>query len=295
MSSTAATGTAVSASGTSTTATTTPTSTTTMTTTVLVPANHKNTTIQGNLFWSKQPKANAELFALTYGSLVNELVRDMEDSTKINDELDKMGHSIGIRCIEEVLAKSSSYEYNNPNNALGSTSTQEVNTGNNNPGSSSSSSSSISRNYQNFYESAEIIKIAFRMFLGLIVECTTTNPIGVDMQQQQVPQPQSYSIKFLENPLTIFVELPEEYRGGNSNSNAVVSSSSTESNNTSTNTRLEYSQLLAGMVRGMLEMLQYDCTCTIINSVLNGNDLNEIYVELKQILQDGAGDEYHEE
>ena len=49
------------------------------------------------------------------------------------------------------------------------------------------------------------------------------------------------------------------------------------------------------MVHGMLEMLQYDVQCVIANSLLAGNDINEIRVELKQVLQDGAGDDYHEE
>ena len=49
------------------------------------------------------------------------------------------------------------------------------------------------------------------------------------------------------------------------------------------------------MVHGMLEMLQYDVQCVIANSLFAGNDINEIRVELKQVLQDGAGDDYHEE
>jgi hypothetical protein len=55
---------------------------------------------------------------------------------------------------------------------------------------------------------------------------------------------------------------------------------------------------LVGMIRGMLEMLQYDVSCRFINTTMFGggkNETNEILVELKQILQDGAGDDYHEE
>jgi hypothetical protein len=60
---------------------------------------------QANALWAKQPKANAELFALSYGALVGELIRDVETTDKIQMELDRMGHSMGIRCIEEFLAK----------------------------------------------------------------------------------------------------------------------------------------------------------------------------------------------
>ena len=59
----------------------------------------------GAMLWQKQQKCNAEFFALTYGALVSELVRDLEDASQIETELDRMGHSMGVRCIEEVLAK----------------------------------------------------------------------------------------------------------------------------------------------------------------------------------------------
>ena len=38
----------------------------------------KSQAASGQALWAKMPKANAELFALTYGSLVTELVRDCE-------------------------------------------------------------------------------------------------------------------------------------------------------------------------------------------------------------------------
>lgn len=38
----------------------------------------KSQAAAGQALWAKMPKANAELFALTYGSLVTELVRDCE-------------------------------------------------------------------------------------------------------------------------------------------------------------------------------------------------------------------------
>ena len=55
-----------------------------------------------------------------------------------------------------------------------------------------------------------------------------------------------------------------------------------------------------GMIRGMLEMLQYDVSCRFMNTTMSSNgggknEANEILVELKQILQDGAGDDYHDE
>eukprot|EP00606_Chrysophyceae_sp_TOSAG23-5_P001609 GSChrysophyteH2.ASY1.ANO1.1151.1 assembled CDS len=52
------------------------------------------------------PKVNAELFSLTYGSLVTQVIQDYEEVDKINIQLEKMGHSIGVRLIDELLAKS---------------------------------------------------------------------------------------------------------------------------------------------------------------------------------------------
>lgn len=187
-----------------------------------VPVNTMNSAQAATALWQKQAKCNAEFFALTYGALVAELLRDLEDATQITAELDRMGHSIGVRCIEEVLSKTSA-------------------------------------SAKTFSETAELIQTSFRMFLGLTVDT-------------KVVSETSYSIAFADNPLAIFVELP----AGSEN-------------------KLEYSQLLAGMVRGMLEMLQYDVCCRIACTVLAGGETNEISVELKQILQEGAGEDYQEE
>ena len=55
---------------------------------------------------SNQTK-NAELFALTYGALVVQLIQDYEDYPEVNKQLEKMGYNIGTRLIEEFLAKTS--------------------------------------------------------------------------------------------------------------------------------------------------------------------------------------------
>uniref|UniRef100_A0A7S2RZ33 Trafficking protein particle complex subunit n=1 Tax=Mucochytrium quahogii TaxID=96639 RepID=A0A7S2RZ33_9STRA len=60
----------------------------------------------GETTYAKLDKINGELFALTYGSLVTELVKSYEDVDAVNDKLDKMGHNIGLRLIDEFLAKS---------------------------------------------------------------------------------------------------------------------------------------------------------------------------------------------
>ena len=179
----------------------------------------------GQSLWAKTPKANSELFALTYGSLVTEVVRDTDgDTDAINQQLEKIGYSIGIRSVDEFLAKSNSPYC------------------------------------QSLEETANVLgKTAFKMFLG----------INVDVQMQS---PTTFTLVLQENPLCLFVELPDEYKD-----------------------TLQYSVLYCGVIRGALEMLNYKVECTLTKNTLKGDDVDEIKVELKQVLQDGAGDDYKEE
>jgi hypothetical protein len=52
-------------------------------------------------------KVNAELVTLTYGTIVAQLCKDFEgDYVQVNKQLDTMGYNIGLRLIEDYLAKS---------------------------------------------------------------------------------------------------------------------------------------------------------------------------------------------
>lgn len=48
---------------------------------------------------------NAEIFTLTYGSIVRQLISDFEDLDEVNKQLDQMGYNIGVRLVDEFLAK----------------------------------------------------------------------------------------------------------------------------------------------------------------------------------------------
>ena len=53
-------------------------------------------------------KVSAELVTLTYGTIVAQLCKDYEfDYAEVNRQLDKMGYNIGLRLIEDFLAKTS--------------------------------------------------------------------------------------------------------------------------------------------------------------------------------------------
>lgn len=51
-------------------------------------------------------KVNAELVTLTYGTIVAQLCQDYDSNyQEVNRQLEKMGYNIGMRLIEDFLAK----------------------------------------------------------------------------------------------------------------------------------------------------------------------------------------------
>ncbi|PSN71688.1 trafficking protein-like protein particle complex subunit 3 [Corynespora cassiicola Philippines] len=63
----------------------------------------------GEEVWkTRVDKVSAELVTLTYGTIVAQLCKDYEyNYPEVNKQLDKMGYNIGLRLIEDFLAKSS--------------------------------------------------------------------------------------------------------------------------------------------------------------------------------------------
>ncbi|ORM39824.1 Trafficking protein particle complex subunit 3 [Babesia sp. Xinjiang] len=55
--------------------------------------------------FAKMEKVNSELLALTYGSIVSQLIKDIEFTEGVNTQLVSMGKNIGVRLVDEVLAK----------------------------------------------------------------------------------------------------------------------------------------------------------------------------------------------
>ncbi|KAG7396509.1 Trafficking protein particle complex subunit 3 [Phytophthora boehmeriae] len=180
----------------------------------------------GDTAWSKMPKVNGELFALTYGSLVTQLIKDFEDLKVVNQQLDSMGYNIGVRLVDEFLAKS------------GVT------------------------HCPDFKETAEVVaKVAFKMFLGINVEVSQWNAEGT-----------ACSLLIYDNPLTEFVELPPSAYGV-----------------------LWYSNVLCGVLRGALEMVQMRVEAQFVKDVLQGDEVSEIRLELKGMIEEQMGDEYKED
>nr|CAI5827425.1 unnamed protein product [Callosobruchus analis] len=48
---------------------------------------------------------NSELVTLTYGALVAQMIKDMDTTEDVNKQLERLGYNMGIRLIEDFLAK----------------------------------------------------------------------------------------------------------------------------------------------------------------------------------------------
>uniref|UniRef100_T1JCC7 Trafficking protein particle complex subunit n=1 Tax=Strigamia maritima TaxID=126957 RepID=T1JCC7_STRMM len=160
-------------------------------------------------------KVSTELFTLTYGSLVAQLIKDYENNEDVNKQLDKMGYNIGVRLIEDFLARSGSGRC------------------------------------QDFRETADKIQLAFRMFLGINPSVTNWSPAWDE-----------FSLIIDNNPLTEFVELPD------------------------THYALKYCNMLCGVIRGALEMVQMEVAVRFVQDQLRGDNTTELRIKFIRRLED---------
>jgi len=163
-------------------------------------------------------KVSGELFTLTYGSLVAQLMRDYESDEEVNKQLEKMGYNIGVRLIEDFLARSN-----------------------------------VGRCHD-FRETADVIaKVGFKMFLGITPAITNWSPAGDE-----------FSLLLENNPLSDFVELPDGHRD------------------------LHYSNILCGVLRGALEMVQMDVSVKFVQDQLRGDNITELRLKFIKRLDDAV-------
>ena len=134
----------------------------------------KNSQNKSN-FLDQVEKINSEILTLSYGSLMVRLIKDYEKPEEINDQLEKMGYNIGIRLIDDFLAKSCI----DPPKTF-----EEV-------------ISIITNNALKFY-----------LNVGAKYELVKTDSNMIDTNQQY-----EYRIYFSENPLNDYVELPDKFKG----------------------------------------------------------------------------------
>jgi trafficking protein particle complex subunit 3 len=172
--------------------------------------------VNPRFFTNQQPrtrvdKVNAELVTLTYGTIVAQLCNDYDsDYMEVNRQLDRMGYNIGMRLIEDFFAKSNTGRCGNFKE------TAEVISKAGNPFESASEILGID-------QAPRGCQVGFKIFLNItptIANWTSDN--------------KQFSLLFDENPLSDFVELPDDGRAQD---------------------ELWFSNILCGVLRGALEMV----------------------------------------
>ncbi|CDR87950.1 probable BET3-involved in targeting and fusion of ER to golgi transport vesicles [Sporisorium scitamineum] len=197
---------------------------------------------------NRTEKINAELFTLTYGALVIQLIKDYEDYAEVNKQLEKMGYNIGTRLIEDFLARTN-----------------------------------LSK-CSDFREVGEVVsKVGFKMFLNITpnvihhqqedasssaaaASAAITGQQSGTASAQAPTSTKEFSLILDENPLAEFVELPRDARAGG----------------------LWFSNVLAGVLRGALEMVQMQTECFFVSDTLRGDETTELRVRLIKHLDEEA-------
>lgn len=220
----------------------------------------------------------SELFTLTYGVLVAQLLEDIEDTKLINTKLDKIGHNIGVRIIDDIFSR-------NPNlkrcKDLNDTAEAIVNFGFkpylnmipkiDNWSAKKDEFSLILENniLTEFVELNEIDSLKEPSINGGLDNINTKNAsninkesgdVNLSIQQKNINETLVAGITSSKDPANITQALTE-----------------LELDDNSIPTKgLNYCQMLCGVIRGALEMVQIQVQVQIINDALRPN--NELVV-----------------
>ncbi|CAF4372600.1 unnamed protein product [Didymodactylos carnosus] len=103
-----------------------------------------------------------------------------------------------------------------------------------------------------FRETADVIaKQGFKTYLGIVPTISNWSIAGDE-----------FSLLLDGNPLTEFVELPEQC------------------------SKLNYNQMICGAIRGALEMVQQEVECRFVQDQLKGDSITELRIKFVKLLED---------
>jgi predicted ArsR family transcriptional regulator len=160
-------------------------------------------------------KVNSELVTLTYGALVAQMIKDLDNTEDVSKQLERLGYNMGVRLIEDFLAKTGTGRC------------------------------------LDLKDTADKIQSAFRMYLGVQPNVANWSAAGDE-----------FSFILDTNPLTDLVELPDEQKN------------------------LKYCNIICGVIRGALEMVQLEVQSWIVQDQLKGDQNTEVRVKFIRRLED---------